>query len=168
MAPLVGDAQRALILGHTSIIAATSGQDRAPHLMRAVGCRLSGPDAARLRVSLFLTRSSSQPLLRDVAVNGQIAVVFSEPTTARTLQLKGTDAVLEALQPGDLDLARAYVEKMIVELRAIGFTEETVRGVVSAHNTDLVVLAFTPTASFEQTPGPLAGQPLGAQPGAPA
>lgn len=153
---LLGPLQRDLILGRASIIVATSDATLAPHLMRAVGCRFAPDD----RLAILLTRSGSAPLLADAAANGHIAVVFSRPTTHQTLQVKGTDARGEPPTAADVDLARAYARRMTEEVGLLGFDAVMAQGVFGARADDLVVLSFMPTAVFDQTPGPRAGEPL--------
>ena len=53
--------------------------------MRAVGSRIS---ADGREVTVYLRRSQSEQLLGDIAQTGEIAVVFSVPSTHQTLQLK--------------------------------------------------------------------------------
>jgi hypothetical protein len=154
--PLLGPPQRDLILGRASIIVATSNAALAPHLMRAVGCRFSPDD----RLVILVTRSGSAPLLADVVANARMAVVFSRPSTLQTLQLKGTDARCEPATAADVDLARDYARRMVEEVGLLGFDAVMAHGAFDARADDLVALSFTPSAVFEQTPGPRAGEPL--------
>src|SRR4249920_648851 len=96
--PLIGPEQAALIARRVSIIVGSRDADNRPHVMRAVGCRLS---ADLRRITVFLAPSSSAQVLADLRSNASIAVVFSEPTTHRTVQFKGSDALVAPIEPGD-------------------------------------------------------------------
>ena len=91
--------QIAFVTAGVSITAASRGRDNMPNLARATGCRVS-PDGRR--VTLFLAASQSGALLADIRDNGAVAVVFSEPSTHRTLQLKGDDATTVGHHPVQL------------------------------------------------------------------
>jgi len=153
--PLIGPQQAALVRRQVSIIVASRDAAHRPHLMRAVGCRLR--DDLR-RVTVFLSGSASRQLLADLHACGLVAVVFSEPSTTQTLQLKGSDAVVESLQDGDEALAQAYLEGFIDEIGAIGFPRHVAEAILGHPPGDLVAVSFTPSAAFEQTPGPQAGR----------
>src|SRR5262245_14103009 len=67
-------------------------------LVRALGCRIA-PD--RQRISVFVASFQCLALLQDVRATRVFAAVFSQPSTHRTIQLKGTDAAVEQLENGD-------------------------------------------------------------------
>ncbi len=156
---LIGPEQRALIQRRVSIIVATRDAALRPHVMRAMGCRLP-PDARR--VALFLRASSSREVIEDLRANRLIAVVFSEPSTHRSLQLKGDDAALIPIEPGDDRLVQNYIEGFIEEVGPMGFAPEVVKTLFSHEPGDLIAVGFTPRSGFEQTPGARAGEALGA------
>ncbi len=152
----------AFLNGRVSIIAAAATDALEPLLVRCTGCRI---DAQQRRVTLFLAASHAGALLAAVAANRRIATVFSEPTTHRTLQLKGEDAETVALADGDFHQVAAYRARMVPELAAVGISAEWVHALFGCSSSELVALRFTPSAVFVQTPGPSAGQPAaGAQP----
>lgn len=150
----------AFIQGRVSIIAASRNHDNEPNLSRAIGCRVS---ADRRRVTLFLFAAQSGALLADVRANGAIAVVFSQPSTHRTVQLKGTDAAAAELTKDDVQVLGAYRQKFIAELESIGFSEPFTRALLACPAGDVVAVGFTVAAAFVQTPGPKAGTPLHAE-----
>ncbi|HJW11229.1 MAG TPA: pyridoxamine 5'-phosphate oxidase family protein [Albitalea sp.] len=158
----IGPEQAALIGRRVSIIVASRDASLRPHLMRAMGCRLSGD----LRtVTLFMARTSSQAVLDDLRANGLIAVVFSEPSTNRTVQLKGGDACVVPTAPGDEVLVQSYIQRHAEEIKGIGFGGNVSHALFKHDAADLVAVRFTPTAAFEQTPGPKAGEALRASAG---
>jgi hypothetical protein len=159
---LIGAEQAALIGRRVSIIVASRDAEQRPHLMRAMGCRLS----ADLRtVTLFLSGASSRQVLDDLRANALIAVVFSEPSTNRTAQLKGSDASIVPTAPRDEALVQTYIRRHAEEIAGLGFAETLSRAIFKHEPGDLVAVRFTPTAAFEQTPGPKAGEALRAPAG---
>ncbi|MFN7958714.1 MAG: hypothetical protein U0P46_10405 [Holophagaceae bacterium] len=145
--------------GGVSINTGSSGPDGRPSQCRAFGCRVEG---AGRRIRIFLSAPHAVDLLRDVRRSGALAVVFSDPPTHRTIQLKGRDARVEPLAPDDPAVVAAYRAAFVACLGPLGFPEPVVRALLDCPDSDLVAVAFTPEAAFNQTPGAQAGAPLGA------
>jgi hypothetical protein len=152
----IGAEQAALMARHVSVIVGTRDARQRPHVMRAVGCRLSSD---RRRVTVLMPQTSGQAVLDDLRDNGQIAVVFSEPSSNRTLQLKGHDATVAPCEPGDAALAEAYLQGFVDEIGQLGFAAEVAHTMLR-HDETLMAVHFSVAAAFEQTPGPGAGEPL--------
>jgi hypothetical protein len=151
--PLTDDHVR-FITGRISITAASRDARRVPSVVRAAACRVS---ADRRRVTLLLATQQSQQVLADIAATGAIAVVFSEPSTHRTLQFKGRDAARCAVLPDDLALACAHNEAFADEIVPLGYPRALALTVHSVPGDELTAVSFTVDAIFEQTPGPKAG-----------
>lgn len=139
-----------------SIIVGTRDAALRPHVMRAVGARLADD---RRRLTVLLPEAGSADVLADLRANGRIAVVFSEPTTHHTLQVKGDDAVVAACGPDDRELAARTLEGFVGEIATLGFAPEVAHTLLG-HDDDLVAVQFTIAEAFEQTPGPAAGERL--------
>lgn len=154
----IDDALLALMHAGVSIIVASRDAELRPHLMRALACRVS---ADRRRVTLLMARRGSRALLDALAACGAIAVVFSQPSTHRTAQLKGRDATIGAAEPGDVALADAHAERFAAEIGRLGFAAPLAYAVLDRGDDEMVAVTFTPTAGYEQTPGPGAGRALG-------
>jgi hypothetical protein len=107
-----------------------------------------------------MVASGSRAVLTDLADNSKIAVVFSEPSTNRTAQFKGNDAVVAAAEPDDAAAVDLYLQQFAEEIAQIGFTGNVAETMLGHAPGDLVAVHFTPLAGFEQTPGPTAGQAL--------
>jgi hypothetical protein len=116
------------------------------------------PDRSRL--TLFVPRAFGVRCLNAVAVTGAVAAAFCRPTTIQTIQLKGSDAVLTPVTPGDLPHVRAMIAAFVSELRAIGHSTDLALLDVTHDPADLVGVTFSPDAAFVQTPGPAAGARL--------
>jgi hypothetical protein len=158
---LLDAAHTAFITGAVGINLAACRPGGFPALSRAVGCRVA---AERGQVSVLVGAAAAADVIDAVRRSGAVAVVFSDPPTHRTLQLKGSNAVVLPPEPGDVALAHAYRDAFSGVLAALGFSEAVVRAFLSCPDEDLLTVRFSPVAAFSQTPGPHAGEPLAGQP----
>jgi len=147
----------AFVQGGVGIVAASRNARLLASIGRAVGCRVDD-DAAR--VTIFLVPSENGALLEDIRASGRVAVVFSEPSSHRTVQLKGVDARERAVGERDLEVLAAYADALDAELASIGFGDGYARALIAHPPGDLVGVSFTVGEAFVQTPGPRAGAPL--------
>lgn len=117
-----------------------------------------GPDGKRMTVYLPVATSSRS--VANLRENGAIAVVLSEPLTHRTLQVKG---LAEEVRPARED-ERAEVERWAAEFDAqvvaIGLPPAVVK---RRTRWPCHAVTFAVAEAYEQTPGPRAGEPLGAE-----
>ena len=152
------EAQAAFIAGPRSIFAASRGADGLPSLCRALACKVA---ADRRSVTVLLHPQRAAALLQDIAASGEIAVVFNEPPTHRTLQIKGRDARPVSTPADAAQSVDAHIEAFAQELDPMGFRGHligvVVRGAPEPNGLVPVAVQFTPDAVFEQTPGPRAG-----------
>jgi len=155
--PLLDEAHAGFIQGGVAIVAASRDGGNAPNLARAIACRVA-PD--RQRVTVFLSRSQSGTLLDDIRLNRTLAVVFSQPSTHRTIQLKTVDAAVVDLAPGDAARMAEHAELVIADLKLLGYGDALLRALFGHVPDDVSAVAFTPSAAFTQTPGPGAGARL--------
>lgn len=156
---LIGAEQAAFICGGVGMSMATCRPGALPNIARATGCKVSSD---RRVVTLILAATPGAAALDDVRRTATIAVVFTQPSTHRTLQLKGTDARIVPLEPDDHDLVERYVRAFAADVAAFGFSEAYMRALLAASPDDLVAVEFTIAAAFVQTPGPRAGEALAA------
>ena len=157
--PLLCTDHIALIGKGVSAIVATRDARCRPSLMRAVGATIT-PDGRCITV--FVSRSQSRQLLQDLADTGQVAVVFSEPLSHVTVQVKARDAQMRPAGVDDLPRLRRYLASMEHEVGCVGFDARFVRAMLAWRLEDVVAVSFTPSEAFDQTPGPKAGRPLAA------
>lgn len=144
--------------GVSAIVSACDGHLR-PSIMRAMGSSIT-PDGGS--VTVFLARRQSRQLLLDLAATGRIAVVFSEPLSHQTVQVKASQARIRPAQASDEPLLRRYLAAMEYELARVGFDARFVRAMFAWELDDLVAISFEPEVAFDQTPGPRAGAALSA------
>jgi len=158
-APTVLDeAHAAFIQSGVSVVVASRDAHNTPTLVRAIACRVS---ADRRRVTVFFSASQSAALVADLRDAAPIAVVFSQPSTHRTIQLKGRNAAFMPLAAGDRERMSEQFELLVADLAAFGYPERVVRAFLDYAPDDVVAAAFTPAEAYAQTPGPGAGERLG-------
>jgi hypothetical protein len=155
-APPLDPELAAFIQGGVSIAIATSDADRVPHVVRALGCRCDGRG-----VVVFVPARQAAAVLADVAATGAVAVVCSQPSTHRTVQLKGTDATVAAVGGDAVERVHSYRRAFVDELLQLGYPTAFTEALLEGSDQDLSAIAFTPIAAFSGTPGPQAGQRLG-------
>ena len=144
-----------------SVIVSSCSLDFVPSVMRAVGCEVSPRGDL---ITVFLNRPQSRQLLHDVASSGRVAVVFSEPFSHRTVQVKSERVRLREAREGDKPSLLRYLEAMQRELGRIGFGPEFAAAMLGHRFEDLTAIELQPSQAFDQAPGPRAGEPLRAAP----
>ncbi len=157
-APLIGPDEVAFLSAGVGMSVASCRPGALPNLSRCTGVRIS-PDLRT--VTLLMGATPAAAVLDDIRRTGAIAAVFSQPSTHKTLQLKGSDARIVPTEPGDEALAQRYVDAFVAELVPFGYPAAVIRAFLTCTPEDLVAVQFTLTAAFSQTPGPQAGEPLG-------
>lgn len=154
--PALAPEHLALITGGVSITAGACNAERRASMARAIGCGLDEQG----RVRLLFCPQRAQKLLADVAATGRVAVAFSQPSTNRTLQLKGSDARVEPATAEDAALMERYAQAFTADLATLHFPAPMVRVLLQVLEGAPVVVRFTPRAAYSQTPGPAAGAAL--------
>jgi hypothetical protein len=142
-----------------SVIVGSRDAALRPSIMRAVGSRV---EADGRDITVYLSRPQSRQLVQDIAATGHIAVVFSEPSTHRTLQLKASRAQMREADATDTPVLERYLRSMEQEIQKIGFAPPLTRAMLAHRLEDVVAVRFTPEQAFDQTPGPRAGTAFGA------
>lgn len=159
--PVLIDADHAAFMqGGVSITMGSCSPAKLPHIVRAYGCRLSDD---RRRVTVPVWQAQAEPVLADIRGTARVAVVFSLPATHRTMQIKGSDAVIGAATAQDRALSAAYRDAFVQHLVMLGYEESLMRAFMTCPEDEIVTVGFTIDAAFTQTPGPNAGAPLKVQ-----
>lgn len=157
-------AEHLALLGQgVGVSVASRDAGHVPNLVRAVGHRVERSG----EVTVFLSRTDGRGVLEDLRANGAIAVVFSQPSTAQTLQLKACRVAIADACAADLDTVARCRDAMSAELVGAGFTREFAQHLLEAAPADIVAVRFMPESAFDQTPGPKAGTRLAGDPGVP-
>jgi hypothetical protein len=147
----------ALIARGVSTIVGSRDLAHRPSIMRAVGSSVA-PDGRCITV--YLSRRQSRQLIQDVATTGQLAVVFSEPATHKSVQVKATGAVIRNAEAADEPLLARYLASMEQEIQRVGYAPPMTRAMLAHRLDDVVAITFEPAQAFDQTPGPRAGTAL--------
>lgn len=142
------------LTGGVSILLASRSAALAPSIARATGCRVVSDGRTALRI--IISASHAGQLLEDVRGSGMISATFSVPNTHRTLQFKGSDARIMAIEAADRSAIEAYLKSFAAAIDPLGFSGEFTRAFFAAPS-DEVAIEFTPAEAFQQTPGPAAG-----------
>jgi hypothetical protein len=150
----------AMMARGVSVIVASHDAALRPNLMRAVGSRIEEDGA----ITVYLARRQSRQVVQDLAATGHIAVVFSEPSTHRSVQLKATRVDMRSAEARDAPVLERYREAMEREIQQVGVAPPPTHAMLAHRLDDLVAVRFTPEQAFDQTPGPRAGTPLGSTP----
>jgi hypothetical protein len=158
MATLLTPDLLAMMARGVSVIVASRDAALRPSLMRAVGSRV---EAGGQEITVYLSRPQSRQLLQDIAATGQIAVVFSAPSTHQSLQVKASRAAIRNAGPEDALVLAAYLQAMEYEIQQVGYPPPLTRAMLAHRLEDVVAVRFTPEQAFDQTPGPRAGTVLG-------
>jgi hypothetical protein len=146
----------AFIQGAVSVVVSSRNSQHVPDVVRGCGCRVSRD---RRRVTVLVEAARAGSVLDDIAANGLIAVVFSQPSTHRTIQLKGSDARVARVTGADRVIAQRHLQAWVQDLQLIGYAADFAR-TVRGEAPDLIAVTFTLASAFLQTPGPAAGTRL--------
>ncbi|MBI2255148.1 MAG: hypothetical protein HYU58_11060 [Proteobacteria bacterium] len=150
----------ALLAGPIAISAASRDAGLRPSVAHAYGCRVvSG--GRQLRV--FILRDEARQLLADITASGEVATVYSDVRSFRSLQIKGRDATIVSFDAEDAAAQLVHHRITAEELVALGYAAPLAHGYFSVpHKADFATVIFTPHDIFQQTPGPGAGDRLNA------
>lgn len=154
MSYLLDEENAAFIQSGVSISIASRDANNMPSVAKALACRVS-PD--RRRVTVYVSTTKADPVLRDIATSGVLAAIFTRPSTHRALQLKGRDPLIEPIRADEAVHIEADVEGFVANIVSIGYTADEGRAYVGYGQGEAIAVRFTPTAGFVQTPGPKAG-----------
>ena len=158
MPTILNDDTRDFVTSGVSIMLASRDAQLIPSIARAKGCAVVTSATPKLR--LFVSAAQAPDLVEDVRTSRLISVTFSAPATHQSLQLKGHDAKVTIVTDAERSIIAAYVERFAGSIEPMGFSEEFTRTFFASPD-DEIAIEFTPTAGFEQTPGPAAGTRLG-------
>jgi hypothetical protein len=134
-----------MMMRGVSVIVGSRDAALRPSIMRAVGSRV---EAGGQDVTVYLARRQSRQLVQDLAATGQVAVVFSEPSTHRSVQLKASRVEMRNAGEEDAPALAAYLRSMEHELQQVGFGPPVARAILAHRLDDVVAVRFTPEQAF--------------------
>lgn len=128
-----------------------------PLLNRALAIRTE-PDH---RLSVLLSSPAADALLAAVREVPHVAVVLCQPTTHKTVQIKGRDAVVSPVHAEDWVHRGEHKLRFVAEIQPFGFDEAFASAWLDVDSPDrLHAVTFTPYGAWNQSPGPGAGRPM--------
>src|SRR3954470_23644460 len=123
-----------------------------PNGARAIAARVEQDGAL---VVIYLAEIAAARILPDLESNGQAAVTFGRPVDESACQVKGTCVWTRPARPDERPLLDTQWDNFTRSLEMIGVAPEARSAWPKWPAT---AVALKPTAVFEQTPGPAAGQ----------
>ncbi len=149
----------AFIQAGQSITVAAANAHLRPSVAKAVACRVG---AAGDELRLVLVRSRAAALLQDIAASWRLAVMVSQPSTHRSLQLKGRVLAIEPVAADELPDIQRQMDHFASDLRLIGHVAQFAPTFLAFDRDDLLGIRVSVESGFHQTPGPGAGRRLDA------
>lgn len=141
-----------------SVLVGTRDGALEPETQRAVGAAVSRD---RTTIQILLPELTGRRTLANLAAGSPMAVTFSRIVDHRTVQVKGACAGVRAATAQEVEAAQRYVAAFTEALYFIGMSRATARRL---RIEPLWVVEVMVGELFEQTPGPSAGEKLGARP----
>jgi hypothetical protein len=144
----------AFLRGGVAIVVATRDALLRPEIARGWGLEV-GPDGSTVTLCVGLAPGS--PTRANLEQNGAVAITCSQPSTYRTVQLKGT--AVELGEPDEQRLAGVgrHLAAFVEEVWRVGVSRE---GAERLLEPDLVQATVAVRDVFDQTPGANAGARL--------
>lgn len=99
----LGAEHATFIQGAVSVVVSARDGNLVPDVLRGCGCRVTRD---RRHVTVLVEPARAGAVLDHIRANGMIAVVFSQPSTHRTIQLKGSAATVAPGGRADFGTAR--------------------------------------------------------------
>jgi hypothetical protein len=131
--------------------------DGQPEICRGLAAQAL-PDG---RIELLLAASTSDRLLDAVRESGRIAYVAAQPSSHRSLHVKGVDAELIEVRADHGPLFIRCRDNFIAQIEPFGFGRDFAMSLwYGIELGELAGLCFTPSGAWDQTPGPGAGVPV--------
>lgn len=131
--------------------------DGRPEICRGLAAQAQ-PDG---RIEILLAANTSDRLMDAVRESGRIAYVSAQPTSHRSLHVKGMDAELIPLRPEHAPLFIRCRDNFIAQIEPFGFGRDFAMSLwYDVEPSALAALSFTPCGAWDQTPGPGAGFPV--------
>lgn len=152
---MLDSAQVAFVHGGVGTGVATRDHDLVPAFTRAFGPQVSHAGSV---LSLCVVASPGSRSRANLESNGAIAVVFSPPTVARGLQVKGVVRELREPRAADLVRAEEHLLAFIAECAELAIPPEVPRRLFARD--EFVWVSFPIEDVFDQTPGRGAGRRL--------
>jgi hypothetical protein len=153
-AQILGEDVAAFLVGGVAIVVATRDDELRPEIARGWGPAVAEDRAS---VTLCVGVAPDSRTRANLEGNGAVAATFSQPSTYRTVQLKG--GAVDVTEPDGKQLARVqeHLEAFVDEVRQVGLEPDRGRALLEP---ELLAVTFDVRELYDQTPGPNAGARL--------
>ena len=159
MAALLPPDLVAIMARGVSVIVASRDAALRPQL-RAVGSRV---EADGRDITVYLSRPQSRQLVQDLAATGHVAVVFSVPSTHRSVQLKASRVEMRNADADDAPVLARYLASMEHEVQQVGFAPPLTRAMLAHRLETWWRSASRPSRPSTRRPGRAPARPSGAR-----
>ena len=136
-----------------AVQAGTADASGRPAIVNAWGPRVNRDGTITV---FFDTRRAAQPLA-NLATNPRIALVFGDPITYKSVQVKGRWLATLAASVADLEWVQRHRELFASATVLVGDSPDSMRNMWGE---EVTRVDLAPEAAFDQTPGPNAGATL--------
>ena len=123
----------------------------------AAYCPAAHVETGGTHLVVYVPAVGASDVLRDLADNGQAALVFARPQDDRACQVKGQVESVREATAEERPLVDAQYQGFMRQLEIIGSPGESTRSWITW---PCVAVRVRVTALYTQTPGPDAGAPL--------
>ena len=152
MIPIAIDAELAAFVQQgVGIYVGTRNAALEPNGARALGAVV---EAGGAELVVFVANAAVLRILPDLESNGQAAVTFGRPVDERAIQVKGTFVSARPARDEERPALDAQWDSFSRALEAIGVPGEARS---AWPRWPATAITLTPTAIFQQTPGPSTG-----------
>jgi hypothetical protein len=144
--------------GGCALIVGTVSSGGEPYATRGWGLTVLSDSPATLRLLLAADDTAA---LHDLARGGRVAITAADVPTARSMQLKGRCRSVEPATDEDRARAQRYMEAFFADVATTDGTP--LRIVQRVAPIDVAACMAVIEELYDQSPGPRAGAPMGAQ-----
>jgi general stress protein 26 len=131
----------------------TAGADGKPHAVTGWGARINEDGT----VSIFIEAKRASRPLANLATNPKVAVIFGDPISYRSIQLKGQWRSTAPPSEEDQAWVVRHRDLFASSTALVGDNPNSIRNLWMD---EVMRIDFDVQQAFDQTPGPEAGRPL--------
>ncbi|MEO3865881.1 hypothetical protein [Rheinheimera fenheensis] len=158
MSKLIDEELSAFLSSHVSLHLSCVTSSLRTSIVRCVGARV---DNVKQKISLLIPGSQAREIIEHIGRKTAVAVVFTDPETYRSIQIKSNNATIETSVASDVQLHQDYIKKFTERLRVYNIPPSYVHTLCYCQSADLQVITLSPQQLYDQSPGRLAGTLLG-------
>jgi hypothetical protein len=112
---------------------------------------------------IYANASCAPTFISQLGEGTQIAIAVEQPSTHRSVQLKGSVKAINALERDALIYCQAYRARFANSVEPYGFTQQMSHIFIPDPDHSAIAIDMAIAQVFEQSPGPDAGNRLGCE-----